>query len=247
MIYKKVTIDTNKDLIIHPIGDLHIGSKSCSEEFIIKTLEQIPKEKEHRIILMGDLLDVGIKNSIGASVYEQSNFLDDSIDYLYNLLKPFAEQIDAIITGNHEERIYKTVGLDILKIIANKLDVEYCRYSGIITYSLPHKAYNIYFTHGNAGGGIENALRRCKNMSNKVVADIYLMGHCHQNAHTKRIMNYVDSRNQVVTSMEQFFVLTGHSLKYNESYAEMLGLEISPMGFPEIMLKTKGYKGIQIN
>ena len=231
MIYKKVTIDTDKDLIIHPIGDLHIGSKSCSEEFIIKTLEQIPKEKEHRIILMGDLLDVGIKNSIGASVYEQSNFLDDSIDYLYNLLKPFAEQIDAIITGNHEERI----------------DVEYCRYSGIITYSLPHKAYNIYFTHGNAGGGIENALRRCKNMSNKVVVDIYLMGHCHQNAHTKRIMNYVDSRNQVVTSMEQFFVLTGHSLKYNESYAEMLGLEISPMGFPEIMLKTKGYKEIQVN
>ena len=90
--------------------------------------------------------------------------------------------------------------------------------------------------HGNSGGGVENALRKCKGMANKVTADVYLQGHCHYKASTERIMKYVDSRNGKIVDMKQHFVLTGQMLKYDESYADQANLEISPPGFPTLML-----------
>ena len=45
---------------------------------------------------------------------------------------------------------------------------------------------------------IEEALKRCKEMGDKVIADIYCMGHCHHNAYTKRSIKAVDSRNNKI-------------------------------------------------
>ena len=83
-------------------------------------------------------------------------------------------------------------------------------------------------------------------MSNQVTSDVYLMGHCHHNAYTKRIMKYVDSRNEKITDSEQYFVLTGHALQYDDSYADQANLEISVPGFPVIELATTGNKNIKI-
>jgi len=196
---------------------------------------------------MGDLLDCGIKSAVGASTYEQSLTPNEQLNTICRFFERFKNQIDGCVMGNHEYRIYKDSGIDVLEQFCFRLGIPYMLYSGITTYSINgDRAYNFNYFHGKSGGGVENALRACKRMSNQVTSDVYLMGHCHHNAYTKRIMKYVDSRNEKITDSEQYFVLTGHALQYDDSYADQANLEISVPGFPVIELATTGNKNIKI-
>lgn len=227
-----------------------MGHVNCNIERLESELESIPNSPNHRILLMGDLVDCGTKGSIGASSYEQTLNPNGQLNKIKSLFKPFRDQIDGVVMGNHEYRIMKDSGVDILEQFCDHLDIPYLLYSGVVTYSIGkmgcERAYNFNMIHGTAGGGVANALMKCKAMSNKVTADVYLMGHCHYNAHTCRIMKYVDSRNEKITEGLQYFVLTGHSLDYDDSYADKANLEISPMGFPIIILGGKGEKQITV-
>ena len=195
---------------------------------------------------MGDILDCGIKNAIGGSVYENKLTMQEQIDFAVTLLKQIADRVNEYIQRNHEYRIYKETGIDVSKIICDKLNIPYLGYSGVVTYSLNKRAYNINMFHGKAGGGVENALRKCKEMANKVNADIYLMGHCHHKAYTTRCFKQIDSRNSTIVDTVQYFVLTGHALSYDDSYADQANLEISNKGFPIITLSNNGKKLITV-
>lgn len=248
--YNKVRIDTDNDLVVRPIGDLHIGHKNCDMKFITNILSEVEEYPDHRVLLMGDLIDCGIKTSVGGSAYEQSLTPNDQLNMIVDLFKPFKDRIDGCVMGNHEYRIWKECGIDVTEQFCKILNIPYFLYSGVVTYSIGtnghERAYNINMIHGKCGGGVENALRNCKAMSNKATADIYLMGHCHHNAYTTRTMKYVDSRNNKLVDGIQHFVLTGHALNYDDSYADQANLEISVKGFPEIILSAGGHKEIEI-
>lgn len=241
--YNKVNL-SGSSVTIHPIGDLHLGHINSDINFIKEILKEIPKNDNHRIILMGDLLDIGIKSSIAGSVYENNELIDTAMDTLYDLLEPFKGKIDAVVTGNHEWRVFKETGIDLTKQIARNLNATYMKHSGVVTYSINKKAYNVNMFHGRCGGGIENALRHCKAMSNKVIADVYLMGHVHACASTKRQIKIIDSRNRKITESTQYFVLTGHALEYDDSYADQMNLEINTKGFPSVVLSGNSEKKI---
>ena len=221
---------------VHPIGDTHIGHRNCDLAYLKTVLDAIPRQPNHRILLMGDLIDVGIKSSIGASVYENDTDVTGQLEDIVELLRPLAPQIDGMVAGNHELRLFKEVGMDISRIISRELKTPYMKYSGVVTYSLGKRSYDINFFHGKSGGSVENSLRKVKDMTHKVVADIYLMGHTHQKAYTTRQLKRVDARNGKVNEDTQYFVLTGHCLSYDDSYADQMNLEISTKGFPVIAL-----------
>ena len=246
--YNKITLETTKPVYIHPMGDFHIGHKNCNYKIIEKTVNAIEnKEGEHRILLMGDLMDCGVKSSVGASVYEQHITVSEQLEMIKNLFEPVKDKIDGCVMGNHEYRIFKEVGVDILEIFCNELNIPYFSYSGVVTYSINgNRAYNFNMFHGKAGGGVENALKACKNMALKVNADVFLMGHCHRLGYTNRSVKVIDSRNNMLIDSMQHFVLTGHALDYDESYVDQANLEIAPPGFPCIKLAATGQKEISI-
>jgi hypothetical protein len=232
---------------VHPIGDTHIGHRNCDLAYLKTVLSAIPFAPNHRILLMGDLIDVGIKSSIGASVYENDSDTTNQAEQIIDLLRPHAKQIDGMVAGNHELRLFKEVGMDISRMISRELQIPYMKYSGVVTYSLGKRSYDLNFFHGKSGGSVENSLRKAKEMSSKVVADVYLMGHCHNKAYTTRQLKRVDARNGKVNEDTQYFVLTGHCLNYDDSYADQMNLEISTKGFPVIALhRDKKQKRIEV-
>ena len=62
--YNKVILKTQDDVFIYPIGDLHIGHINCDLNFIQSYLNTIKQtdEESNRVLLMGDLLDCGLKD-----------------------------------------------------------------------------------------------------------------------------------------------------------------------------------------
>ena len=194
---------------------------------------------------MGDLMDCGIKSAVGASVYEQTLTVAEQLEKLKKHFEPLADRIDGCVMGNHEYRIFKEVGIDVLEVFCSELKIPYLFYSGVVTYSINgNRAYNFNMFHGKAGGGVENALKACKNMATKVNADVFLMGHCHRQAYTNRAVKVIDSRNSKIVDTMQHFVLTGHALSYDDSYADQANLDIAPAGFPCVELSAVGDKRI---
>lgn len=90
-----------------------------------------------------------------------------------DLLRPIAKRIIAADTGNHENRTYKTDGIDMMRLLCRELGVEN-RYApeGVLCFlrfgdKLPAERsgerkkqpyiYTIYATHGTGGGRKEGA------------------------------------------------------------------------------------------
>lgn len=227
-----------KELTIHPIGDTHIGHVSLDKEMLKEKIYEIKHTKDtSRVLLMGDLFECATKTSIGAGVFETNMNVDKQIEYAEEIFAPIKDVIDGAVLGNHEERIYSSTSIDVMKQFCRNLEIPYLRYSGVVTYAWNKRAYNINLWHGSGGGSsTASALNKCIGMSNKIHADVYLMGHCHKLANTSRQYRYIDTRNSKIVTTKQYFVLTGSALNYDDNYPDMQNLEIADLGFKKILL-----------
>jgi hypothetical protein len=243
---KYVEARNNRDLneiILFPIGDLHIGSPHFDRKTLEKQLKEIDKAGEKaRIIIMGDLAETALKDSVGAGVYEQQETAQQQMMTAKTIFYPYKDLIDGIVTGNHEERIYKNSGFDLMLYFAQIMGLEdkYLRYQGIIKYSIFSRSFNVSVWHGAGGGSTPGgAMNRLQKQASTVLADIYLMGHVHQRQAFSKTVYLPDSKNKKIDLHKQVFVVTGSALTHEESYAEMSGFAPGEKGFPQITLHVE--------
>jgi predicted phosphodiesterase len=237
---------SHDELIIAPIGDIHIGSPHFDRKSLQKHLDWIREHKENtRIILMGDILETALKDSIGAGWAEQEQTLMEHLYIAKNYFYEFRDIIDGIIEGNHELRVYQRSGLLLMKILAEMLNIpdRYMKYQGIIKYAWNRRAYNVSVWHGTGGGRkTGSSVNRAESQTDTVLCDVYLIGHTHRQHVHNRVMYVPDARNNKLTMMVQYFVNTGHALDHEGSYAEAAGLPPGKKGFPLIYLGGKSIK-----
>ena len=243
MKYIKATIDKNVDeLVIFPIGDLHIGSPHFDRKILDKQLKEVDKYgKQSRIILMGDLSEVATKTSVGAGVYEQDQTAQQQMMLAKSIFYPYRNIIDCIVGGNHEERLRKESGFDLSLYFAQLMGLEdkYANYQGVVKYVLNQRTFDVSVWHGSGGGSTSGgAMNRLVKQASTVIADIYLMGHVHQRQASSKQIYVPDGRNNKIDLMQQYFVVTGSALSYENSYAEMAGFAPANVGFPKIFLSV---------
>lgn len=113
------------DLKIYALGDCHIGSPECDLKALQDFLEDVYQDDNARIIVIGDLMDNGVKTS-KTNVYRATCQPQEQQEIVLDLLKPLALQnkILAGVCGNHEDRTKRDVDLDVLYTIFAKLDIE---------------------------------------------------------------------------------------------------------------------------
>lgn len=112
-------------------SDLHIGSSSCAKEALVADLTAA--QKAHASILInGDAFDAITHNDpkrYKPSALDKSLWgLDDVgagiLDLGFALLEPFAESIDVFGCGNHEEAYTKYHGVDLTKLMIDRLNAS---------------------------------------------------------------------------------------------------------------------------
>ena len=106
------------------IGDFHIGSQQFDKNFFKQMLKQIKDLPRKRIYLMGDCLEVSSK-SVGDSAFKTECSVEEQREYFINNMKPFAEDIVGYCLGNHEYRLNKEFGYNIVKDMCRELDIQY--------------------------------------------------------------------------------------------------------------------------
>lgn len=182
-----------KSFILHPISDVHVGAEAHHDKAFKAKLDYIKDHpRNHRILLLGDLMDMSIKESVGfryGAVTPQQE-----LERMVELLEPVKDRIDLIIPGNHERRtLDRTVGLDVSAQLAALLGRPgvYRPACTVIRYKFNQKKDKNYrcnleiLCHHGIGGGRQpgGKINRASSLAVlKPDVDICLMGHVHENA-----------------------------------------------------------------
>jgi len=217
-------------------GDLHYGAMGCDIERAQRQLDYYLLKRVY-VLLMGDLIDCGLKSSVGDSVYEQKAQVQEQLDFIFDLLKPLANAglIIGMYSGNHEFRVKKEVGLDISKIWAKFLNIPYLGAAGWNILKVGNQKYTLYGLHGSSGSRfVYTKLKALVDISHSFDSDIIAMGHVHELDSTFQVVQKIEG--ETIIERKKLLVITGHYLKYEGGYVQRLGYPISKLGSPKLKL-----------
>lgn len=125
---KAITHDlsaSGNDVKIVPLADLHIGDSQSDMKLIKNMLDAILNLPDTYCILGGDLMDSAIASSIG-DTYAAKLQPMEQLEKCVELFSPLADagKILGVLSGNHENRIYKAVGVDMTRVFCDQLNLS---------------------------------------------------------------------------------------------------------------------------
>ena len=241
------TQDKFDEVKIIPIADAHIGDKTANLKKLKETIKLIQEQPQTYTIINGDLCNVALKNS-KSDVYSDQMSPMEQINTLIELLEPIKDKILVMSSGNHENRITKETSIDVLDLVARELGIKdryaptwwylYLRFGEKESGRKAPMVYTITGYHGSGGGGRKSGgkINRLEEMSQVVIADLYIMSHTHKPISTKGTIYVPDFANNAITKKEMHYLMTNSFLEYDNSYGEAMGFAPSNTGLTEATL-----------
>jgi hypothetical protein len=240
----KLLTDKLSQLKIRAFADTHAGDPNFYEKLLMEEIREV-KESNSLAILAGDLINNGIKCSIG-NCYEDIMKPREQVKYITELFKPIKDKIIGVIEGNHERRTTKEVDQSPAERYAEMLGVQF--FGDEVLLKIPFGkcaaegntiVNTVYATHGYGGGRKPGAkVNNLSNMGDIVIADLYISAHTHLiNTHSE-VIYIPDTREEKVREHLMTFVTTGSYLKRG-GYAIQKGYAPVKLGSPTITLGGK--------
>lgn len=221
------------------IGDCHYGSPQFDKPRFLRMIDYCLKNKIY-VFLMGDLIEMATRDSVGAGIYEQEYIGQSQYEQMLDLLKPLADKklILGFLNGNHEDRVYKSTGVNIGKLFARELKVKFLGDAGWNIFKVGKQHYSVYTLHGRTGSRFDGtALLALERISTSFYCDLICMGHTHKLISSTVIIQKV--LNGLVKEHKKTLLITGSYLKYDGGYAQTLGLPISKLGSPKVKFYSR--------
>ena len=232
---------------LHTFSDWHIGDEHCDMQSIKAEVEIVKATDNAYCILNGDLCNTATKTSV-SDIYSEKMSIMEQIQTCIELLEPIKDKILFITNGNHENRTYKSDGVDIMRLIAKQLGLEkrYCSEGGLLFLRFGEvrqhgrhrtkQAYAIYITHGSGGGRKAGGkVNRLEDLAGIVDADVYLHSHTHLPVLFKQGYYRVSWRNTSTAVVDKLFVNTSAKLKYG-GYGQTQGFKPPSKASPVVYL-----------
>lgn len=206
------------------VGDFHIGDRNHSPKLLDEIVQWVNGGENRKILIGGDIFNAALTNSV-SDVYSEEFTLDECMK-LFGLFidSVGADNILACVDGNHDQRVWKSVGIDPVKYVCNTKGVRYCSGEAFITLKVGSWGersdrnrmikYEIYMTHGvgggrSVGGKVNNLMR----LGEIVVADVYVQGHQHDPVIKPKVIYEWSSQGQAIVKRQQWFIVTGSCLE----------------------------------
>ena len=231
---------------VHPMADLHIGDSMSDFKLIMERIEHIKNTPNAYCILDGDLMDTAVCTSIG-DTYGANLQPMEQLKQCVKIFEPIKDKILGVLPGNHENRVYKSDGLDITEIMCSQLGIpeKYSPTTALLfirfgknTARTPHRPflYSVYVTHGSGGGRKEGGkVNRLADLASIVDADIYIHAHTHLPLIFKESFYRTCSSNSSVALVDKLFINTSASLNYG-GYGDKAGFKPASKAAPVIYL-----------
>lgn len=218
-------------LFIYPLGDVHKGAASHDVARWRQWLAHLEGRPDTSLMFTGDGLNAGIVGS-KSEVYDERMTVGDAKRELRRELEPLAAEgrVDIMVPGNHEDRIYRSVGDCPIRDIADSIGVPFAEAAALIVYTVGSIEYEVYLRHGTGSG---QSLAQLAKSGSVIRADVYVTGHTHKQAAT--IEDIFVRQGDAISRHKRYFVSSGSFLGY-EKYAAARGYPPSHLGGPRIRL-----------
>ena len=229
---------------IVPLGDFHYGHKSCDVQTLKQDIEYIANNENVYCFLGRDLIENASKLSIAGGVYEQSKMPNQQRKDIVELLAPIAHKILWSISGNHEDRTFKHVGIDVGQWIAENLKVPYFREPIYVDIMWKGYRWTVFDQHGSTnsqtkGGKLNAAAKPIQWIEH---TDFVIMHHIHdkQNNEVTRIVR--NTKDFKLEEMKQYVMVQGAYLRYFGTYGAVKGYAPPTRGRMVMKLYSNGNK-----
>ena len=240
-------IDNREDIRILPLSDLHLGDKNCNIDHVRAMVSKI-KDSNTFTFLLGDLMNTAIAGS-KSDFYSEKLTPQEQIDECVRLFEPVKDKILAIIPGNHEERISRAIGMDTVRLFAQRLGLEdvYRPDSALVIlrvgsdkrYGQKHHRpvfYSFYLNHGHGGGRRPGGkLNGLADFASVIDADVIIQGHTHTPIVFRQAHYRISPQNSNASPHEQVLLNLPSSLDYG-GYGMRNGYQPASQKYPEIVL-----------
>lgn len=168
---------------IYPLGDGHIGVKECNVQLLKQWVEMVRQDPFGYVVIVGDLLNMGLKNS-KSNVYEEVLNPMEQKELLYEILNPISDRIIGGVPGNHEYRAVREVGANPLYDVFCRMRIEDRYRENVCFIKLTvgkngknPNTYGIVLTHGSTKN-------KDKQWTYTVDGcDCFISGHTHEGTH----------------------------------------------------------------
>jgi len=224
---------------IVPLTDPHFGHKASNVEMLGAMVKYILQTENCYTVLLGDLMEVATKTSIGTGAYSQAIHFGAQIKLIYKLLKPLADagKILGGVTGNHEMRAMYSLALNPMSELCDKLQVPYLGFQGYLLLNVNKHIHTVMLYHGKGGGstpaGKLNAMYKASKVAN---VDLYLTGHTHTKMYDREQYYTIDKETGELITKTRHYATCGSMLNYWDNYSEMSLLPPEELGLISIEL-----------
>jgi hypothetical protein len=234
-----ISLKTDEDrLRLVPIGDIHVGAPKgqCDWNKTKRELDYILNTPNTYMYGMGDFMDCAQKmvgGHGGPNLFQSSLSPMEQYNLIEDAFKPLAKEgkIIGLHSGNHEDWIMQQNGIQIIDLLCRSLNVPFLGPGCDTTLTVNKQKYSIYSQHGSSNARLKyTKLGALINATRDIFSEIFLYGHVHQlgvQKGGKRLGN---------TQIKTYYVLTGHFLRWEGSYAQAFGLDVAPGGAAQIKL-----------
>ncbi len=258
-----------KELKVVSISDAHYGNPYFSKRHFLETVHYVQHTPNVVAICTGDLCESSLRTSKG-DIYKQVGSPQDQRKWMIKQLTPIKRKILGMTTGNHEQRIYNDVGIDVSQDIAEALGVPY-RPEGILLkisfgsgndgHEDRQYTYWGYATHGYGGARTKSAKAvKVERVATWIHADFYIMSHDHVVNVAPDVYLLPDNRTYAekdeenketgftvgkVTAHRKMLIKSNAYLKWG-GYAEQGGFPPSDLTTPVITLMGDSKKRVKV-
>ena len=212
------------------LSDLHLDSK-LSARSKVKALLDEALQQQAAVHIFGDIFDAmggkfdkrTTKKDIKEEYSGEVPYFNAIVDDVAEFLEPYAEIIATLSEGNHESKIREIHELNLLTMLADKLEQMtghkpvVMGWDGFIKTVYIHKSGGAYksfitfFTHGSGGSapmtfGTLNVKRR----QSVYLADVYVSGHVHQAYAVPLVVTQITDKGRVFARETIHLQLAGH-------------------------------------
>jgi UDP-2,3-diacylglucosamine pyrophosphatase LpxH len=224
--------DKSADVLL--LGDVHWGSPQCDKDRFLENLRWCLKTKTY-VLLMGDMIELATRESIGAGVYEQEEPGQDQYEEMVEMLRPLSRAglLLGVLQGNHEFRIWQLGGMNVTRDIAKSLGIPYLGDACWNLWRVGKETYSVYALHGRTAAQFDaTVLRAVENISHSFNADLIAMGHAHKAVSGIMLVQTIEHGH--VVEKKKFTVVTGSYLKYDGGYWQTRGGRLAKLGSPRV-------------
>ena len=219
-------------------GDTHLYNRSCITSEVEAMVDEIEDDPDALVICTGDYADCISPYDPRFDAREvapdkRESFFNGLVTEIYNdlieLFKPIKDKCVGLLRGNHEDKFESKFEYHLVKEVCKALDLRYldycCAFDLVFKAGKKSETFKVWAHHGAGGatttGGKINKLKKA--MTEVFDADIYCMGHSHEQMDLPLAYLYQDESGKI-RQRKKLGVITGAYLAtYREgtsSYGE---------------------------